>query len=208
MMAAAIRQNGRLKRRGLRPKSSVDVCGRHNPIHAPHARDFGSPPRGCRLIIIDIVSEPIRSDCDNGRAEHELAMAFGQKRFEMAKAENVFPDALRVDLYAGYSVKDYASARAWYERLLGGPPTFLPEDGEAVWELAEYRYLFIKVRPEHAGHAFNLFFLSDLESFIAQIAGRGLHPTKRETLSNGVRRVIFHDPDGNEIWFGGAPPKS
>jgi hypothetical protein len=37
---------------------------------------------------------------------------------------------------------------------------------------------------------------------------RGLHPAKRETLSNGVRRVIYGDPEGNEIRFGGAPEKS
>jgi catechol 2,3-dioxygenase-like lactoylglutathione lyase family enzyme len=126
----------------------------------------------------------------------------------MAKARKVFADELRVDLFAGCPVKDYKSALAWYERLLGCPPAFLPNDIEAVWELAENRYVFIKLLPEHAGHAFNLFFLSDLEGFIARIGERGLHPAKRETLSNGVRRVIYNDPDGNEIGFGGAPEKS
>jgi catechol 2,3-dioxygenase-like lactoylglutathione lyase family enzyme len=164
--------------------------------------------QGLRAYCLGIVLEPIRSDHDDNLAEQELGVSYQRKRFEMAKAEKAFSDALRVDLYAGYSVKDYASARAWYERLLGCPPTFLPEDGEAVWELAEYRYVFIKVRPEHAGNGFNLFFLSDLEGFIAQIAERGLHPTTRETLSNGVRRAIFRDPDGNEIWLAGAPPDS
>jgi catechol 2,3-dioxygenase-like lactoylglutathione lyase family enzyme len=123
----------------------------------------------------------------------------------MATAENVFSDGSGIDSYAGCPVKDYASARAWYERLLGCPPAFLPNEGEAVWQLAEHRYVFIKVLPEHAGHAFNLIFLRDLDGFVAQIAGRGLHPAQRETLSNGVHRVIFRDPDGNEIWFGGAP---
>jgi hypothetical protein len=27
----------------------------------------------------------------------------------------------------------------------------------------------------------------------------------RETLVNGVRRVIYNDPDGNDVGFGGAP---
>ena len=26
-----------------------------------------------------------------------------------------------------------------------------------------------------------------------------------KTYGNGVRKVTFHDPDGNEIGFGGAP---
>jgi hypothetical protein len=41
-----------------------------------------------------------------------------------------------VELFAGLPVSDYERAPAWYERLLGGPPTFLPNATEAVWELA------------------------------------------------------------------------
>ena len=116
---------------------------------------------------------------------------------------SVFPGEMTVDLFAGYPVRDYATTLAWYERLLGCPPAFLPNDIEAVWELAEHRYVFIKVLPEDAGHAFNLFFVSDLDEFTAQIAERGLEPAKCETLSNGVRKVLYTDPDGNEVGFGG-----
>jgi predicted enzyme related to lactoylglutathione lyase len=126
----------------------------------------------------------------------------------MAKSEKVFPDGMRVDLFAEFPVKDYSSALAWYESLLGCAPAFLPNDIEAVWELAEHRYVYIKVLPEHAGHAFNLVFVSDLDSFIAQIAERGLIPAMRETLPNGVRKVTYKDPDGNKIGFGGAPAKT
>ena len=30
-------------------------------------------------------------------------------------------------------------------------------------------------------------------------------PDERETYSNGVRKVLYRDPDGNELGFGGAP---
>jgi hypothetical protein len=40
---------------------------------------------------------------------------------------------------------------------------------------------------------------------MAAIAGRGIEPAERETYSNGVRKWIFRDPDGNEIGFGGLP---
>jgi predicted enzyme related to lactoylglutathione lyase len=123
----------------------------------------------------------------------------------MSNSGKVFPDGSGVYLFAGFPVKDYSLAFAWYERLFGCPPAFLPNEIEAVWELAEQRYVFIKVSPEHAGHAFNLFFLKDLDSFISRITERGLEPAIRETLSNGVRRVIYNDPDGNEVGFGGAP---
>ena len=110
-----------------------------------------------------------------------------------------------VDLFAGIPVDDYAAALAWYERLLGSPPTFLPNDVEAVWELAEHRSLFIEQRPERAGHAMHTIIVDDFDALVAQIADRGLEPTKRETYSNGVRKWIYCDPDGNEIGFGGMP---
>ena len=43
-------------------------------------------------------------------------------------------------LFAGIAVSDFAGALAWYEKLLGAPPSFFPHDTEAVWELAEGRW--------------------------------------------------------------------
>ncbi|MBL3671573.1 VOC family protein [Streptomyces sp. M2CJ-2] len=112
---------------------------------------------------------------------------------------------MAVDLFAGIPVTDYAAALAWYERLLDSPPTFIPNDTEAVWELAEHRYVYIEHRPEHAGHAMHTVFVDNLDTRVAGIADRGLKPRSRETYSNGVRKVTYQDPDGNEIGFGGAP---
>ena len=110
-----------------------------------------------------------------------------------------------MDLFAGIPVRDYTAAVAWYGRLLGAPPSFLPNDTEAVWELADHRYVYIVVRPEHAGHAMHTLFASDFDARISQIAERGLEPAERETYGNGVRKATFRDPDGNEIGFGGGP---
>jgi predicted enzyme related to lactoylglutathione lyase len=109
-----------------------------------------------------------------------------------------------LDLFAGVPVHDYARAAAWYERLLGAPPSFLPNDIEAVWELEEHRYLYIRVEPEHAGHAIHTLFVGDFDARISRIVERGLEPAGRETYPNGVRKTTFRDPDGNEIGFGGA----
>lgn len=35
--------------------------------------------------------------------------------------------------------------------------------------------------------------------------GRGVEPATRETYQNGVRKITYIDPEGNEIGFGGAP---
>jgi predicted enzyme related to lactoylglutathione lyase len=110
-----------------------------------------------------------------------------------------------VDLFAGIPVDDYQRALAWYERLLGSEPSFLPNATEAVWELADHRFVFIEVRPEDAGHAMHTIFVDDLDTRVEKIAERGIESAERETYSNGVRKVTYRDPDGNEIGFGGAP---
>lgn len=112
---------------------------------------------------------------------------------------------MRIDLFAGVPVREYASALAWYERLFGAPPSFLPNDVEAVWEIAANCFLFIEVRPEHAGHAMHTVFVEDFDTRMSDLAQRGLEPAERETYENGVRKYTFRDQDGNELSFGGAP---
>ncbi|MET0765002.1 MAG: VOC family protein [Blastococcus sp.] len=115
---------------------------------------------------------------------------------------------MALDLFAGIPVGDYARASAWYERLWGAEPSFLPNETEAVWELAEHRFMYIDVRPERAGHAMHTLFVDDLDARVQAITDRGLEPAERETYSNGVRKVTYRDPDGNEIGFGGGPADS
>jgi glyoxalase/bleomycin resistance protein/dioxygenase superfamily protein len=110
-----------------------------------------------------------------------------------------------LDLFAGIPVAEYAAALPWYTQLLGAEPAFFPHDTEAVWELAEHRYLYIVQQPEHAGHARHTLFVADLDALVAQVAVRGLDPVGQETYANGVRKATYRDLDGNEIAFGGAP---
>ena len=113
---------------------------------------------------------------------------------------------MTVDLFAGLPVSDYQRALAWYTRLLGAGPAFFPNAIEAVWELAEHRYLYIKELPERPGQALHTVFVDDLDQRVEGISGRGIEPAAQETYGNGVRKVTYRDADGNEIGFGGAPP--
>ena len=105
-------------------------------------------------------------------------------------------------LFAGVRVRDFGAALAWYRRLLG-EPSFFPNDVEAVWTLAEERSIYIVEDGERAGGSVLLVFLEDLDAQVAAISERGLEPGERETYANGVRKVIYRDPDGNEVAFGG-----
>jgi len=107
-------------------------------------------------------------------------------------------------LFAGVRVRDSDAVRPWYDRPLGAP-SFLPHATEAVWTLADDRSVYAVEHAVGAGHSVVTIFLDDLDARVAAIAGRGLEPAGRLTYANGVRKVLYRDPDGNEAGFGGPP---
>ena len=111
---------------------------------------------------------------------------------------------MSLNLFAGIGVSDYRTARPWYERLLGAQPSFLPHATEAVWELAEHRFLFIVEDTERAGRAQHTIFVDDFDTLVADVASRGIEPDEQVTYPGKARKAIYRDPDGNEISFGGA----
>jgi len=110
-----------------------------------------------------------------------------------------------LDLFAGIYVRDFATAKDWYVRLLGSEPSFLASETEAVWQLAEHRWIYIKQDPGHAGHADQMSFVDDLDAPVAAIAERGIEPVEVQDYPGGVRKALYRDADGNEIGFGHPP---
>jgi catechol 2,3-dioxygenase-like lactoylglutathione lyase family enzyme len=111
---------------------------------------------------------------------------------------------MSLHLFAGLRVRDFEAARPWYERLLGAP-TFFAHATEAVWTLAKERSVYVVEDADAAGKCVVTIFLDDLDAHVAAVAERGLEPDERLTYSNGVRKALYRDPDGNELGFGGAP---
>ena len=72
-------------------------------------------------------------------------------------------------LFAGISVSDYPVALDWYERLLGQPPSFSPNDVEWVWDINESGWVYVEHRPQHAGHALVAIFVDDIEALAASM---------------------------------------
>ena len=111
---------------------------------------------------------------------------------------------MSLHLFAGLRVRDLQAARPWYERLFG-EPSFFPNATEAVWTLAEDGSVYVVEHADGAGNSVVTIFLEDLDAHVAAVAERGLEPDERLTYSNGVRKTVYRDPDGNEVGFGGAP---
>lgn len=106
------------------------------------------------------------------------------------------------DIFAGVAVSDFKSSLDWYTRLLGAPPAFFPNDREAVWMLREHLWLYIIVDHGRAGGGIQTIMCDDLESTIDAIEARGLSFDDEERPAHNVRKVMYRDPDGNEIGLG------
>ena len=110
---------------------------------------------------------------------------------------------MALDLFAGIRVSDFERAKAWYERLLGAEPSFLPHETEAVWEIAEHGSIYIVEVTEGAGGCVNTIVAGDFDERVAAMAARGIEPDERETYPGKARKAIYRDADGNEVSFGG-----
>lgn len=110
-----------------------------------------------------------------------------------------------LDLFAGLIVSDLDTAVAWYERLLGTDTSFRPDDTEAVWQLDDHRFVYLKIGQGAPGGGLATILVEDLDEFLSRAAARGVVPDDREDYGDGVIKAIFHDPDGNEFGVGTVP---
>jgi hypothetical protein len=58
-----------------------------------------------------------------------------------------------------------------------------------------------RARRSHSAHTIR----QGLEALLANVTGRGLQTTESEAYSNGMRKVTYGDPDGNEVSARGSP---
>ena len=113
-----------------------------------------------------------------------------------------------MELFAGMPVSDLDTAKGWYSKLLGAEPSFLPNDSEAVWTLEDQRHVYVVVDEQRAGGGHLTLFVTDLAERAEKIAEGGIEPTTDETYGNGVRKLEYHDPDGNQFGIGGGPAEA
>lgn len=101
--------------------------------------------------------------------------------------------------FAGLVVRNRDRSAAWYERLFGRPPTFLPNDSEAVWQVAGTASVYILADAERAGHGIVTLVVDDLDACVAEIAARGIQAGTIEGIPGAGRKASMPDPDGNAV---------
>jgi catechol 2,3-dioxygenase-like lactoylglutathione lyase family enzyme len=108
------------------------------------------------------------------------------------------------EVFAGIAVRDRDAAIEFYERLLGAPPTMLPNDDEAAWQLTGWRL------AGRAGTAVVTLLVDDLDKRLAAAAARGIElgpvetsrasfarpglPVRTATASRSASRAEAHRP--------------
>jgi len=108
-------------------------------------------------------------------------------------------------LFAGIAVSDFASARRWYEALLGRPPDMLPKEGEAVWRVTACGSVYVTADPARAGCALVTIAVSNLDEHATALAARGLAFDDQGADSSAPRQLTVTDDDGNCIKFFADP---
>jgi len=110
------------------------------------------------------------------------------------------------EFFAGVAVADFAAMLPWYERLMGKPPDFFPQEGEAVWRVAEHAWIYV-VATHHegaagrAGKALLTLLVDDLDDHVARLAERGLPVGPVDLMPGAARKAVISDPEGNRITF-------
>jgi len=107
------------------------------------------------------------------------------------------------EVFAGVPVHDREAAIDFYERLVGKPPTMLPNDDEAAWQLTNSGWLYVVRDAEKAGGTVVTLLVDDLDEHLAALAERGVETGPvEEKIPSAVRSIWVVDPDGNRIQLG------
>jgi|SRR5579875_1547333 len=101
--------------------------------------------------------------------------------------------------FTGLPVKDRNRSMVWYERLLGRPPTFVPNDIEAVWQLAATASLYVIVDEQRAGGGIVTLVVGDLRQTLADLKARGIDMGGVEEVGGAGFKATTRDPDGNVV---------
>ena len=97
-------------------------------------------------------------------------------------------------------VTDLDVAAEWYERLLGAPPTNIPMPGIlAEWRVTSNGWLQVSVDTEKAGSTMVNLAVSDLDTEVSELTGRGIQVGEVQHANKGVALAPITDPDGNTV---------
>jgi len=105
-------------------------------------------------------------------------------------------------LFAGVAVRDFAVARAWYERLFGRAPDRRPMATCAEWQLTDGGSVQVIRTGGTPGGSTVVPGVADVDATAAELTGRGFEPEVFTTPDGQFRLASLPDPSGNMVILG------
>ncbi len=102
-------------------------------------------------------------------------------------------------LFASVPVADLHAAIGWYEQLFGRAADIVPNQNEVMWCVGLNGWLYVVDDPERAGGTLVTISVSDLDQFVADLAGRGIATGPIDAVGDAGRKAEVVDADGNVI---------
>jgi predicted enzyme related to lactoylglutathione lyase len=100
--------------------------------------------------------------------------------------------------FTGVPVTDLTTGRDFFERLFGRSADVEVAEDEVMWRVAETAWLYIVVDAARAGNGLVALSVVDLDTAMAELAGRGIRPAQVEAVGGGRKATVF-DPDENTV---------
>ncbi len=102
-------------------------------------------------------------------------------------------------LFASLPVKDFPSARAWYERFFARPADVVAHDHEVMWRVTDRAWLYIVLDVARSGTGTVAIAVPDIETETSALTRRGIPTGPINNEGDAGRKSIVLDPDGNSI---------
>jgi hypothetical protein len=102
-------------------------------------------------------------------------------------------------LFAGVRVRELGPATDWYSRLFGREADIVPNDQEVMWRVSDGGWLYVIEDPGRAGKSLVTIAVSDIDTEVADLAGRDISMGAIEPVGDAARKATVEDLDGNSI---------
>jgi catechol 2,3-dioxygenase-like lactoylglutathione lyase family enzyme len=101
--------------------------------------------------------------------------------------------------FVGIAVRNFETARAWYERFFDRPADVVAHESEVMWQVTERGWLYVLRDDLHAGHGIVSLAVPDLEAASVALEARGIRVGPIAPEGDAGRKAVVIDPDGNSI---------
>ena len=102
-------------------------------------------------------------------------------------------------LFARIPVRNFGTARDWYERFFDRVPDVVAHENEVMWQVTDRGWLYIVGDAPRAGSTTVAMAVSDLRTVTAGLEARNVTTGPVQEEGTAGWKIVAYDPDGNSI---------